>query len=802
MKMKVIHKLSCLYRHSGKGRKVFFILGFLYMCLILGGLTLLTAVTMEHVRIFQEECGTFALWLDGYDEEKVERVQHIHPVDRVYPAEVYELTEADQDGRTVSLEVFYEKEERLDLFGIKLIKGTFPKQGEVLVDSEYAEMKFGTDDLIGKTITVPLPEEKEMIVSGVIETPEVVVPGVYSAMVVFSENPVPNRSYATFYDMRFYNTDLDNIQNTLNETVNCNIDTYLFGGYNERSLYDDLMRSWKYFYLLLMAAVSVITYNLVRIAVNNAYERMAIVRILGVRAGRNIVSFFLSLLWEMLKGALTGVLSSTLAVCVFYYALYHDFGYLRLHFYQFPYGLCISSILISLGVLLLIVAPTLLKIGLLPPLDLLRKNKPKLLKKKRPKVLFKNCRVRFPSVKIVRNNIQNHRISAAVAAFGMAVAVTLLIAMRFWLSLRAPAVFDNSKYDYSITMWGSEDSEYYENRLGFSDEADIVWGIMSGAEMGVPKKMLKQNYKDYLAEFLDLEKEIMALNQETVPLYVDVIAVNEADWGRLAQMNGISDPYPGLYEGYLFASIYSTNGCDTMFQYEQKECFDAELTVHSYTQKQKMKVKGTLKELLFYPETMDYTPILIVSTETVADFFEISDYTNAFVTVGESEEDRSHVKSLQRDDEIRVSEPKALREKVRELNSILDIMFTLLAFAAELTAAIIIHSSLSLQLNMNRKEYAMMIAVGVSKKRLSLIFRMEAAVQFGIGIAVGSVIAVFVSKYLFLALYPETGDFLFRIPWLYMLFGAVSVIILGILSTIPTIRKLYRLEPAQELWNP
>lgn len=777
-----------------------------------------TSSFIEGVNTSLEKYGEYAFNLDTVDSEIYEKLNRENVVKDIVKCECIKREEVKEEN-TYVYSFFYENEDRFDMYGFQMMKGSFPKsQQEVIIDTDYM-MNHGWDyGIIGQKIKIALSEKtsKEYTVCGIIKK--------FGALgddaqydykfVFYKEEPKENCMYVSFKQYDNMKQDLENIQNKLEVELYPNWGIYLDLGYiNDTNLFQQNQQIYFFIFILILVCAGFVIYNLFKMCIHDQFEKITILNLLGISKQQSLGMFLVYVFQYVIAGSIAGVIIAFGFMGVMHWVLYGSGTYFMQMWGQFP----VMQLTISIGVcfilMFIVLLPLVLKLWKLSPCALLQAQKSIMMVKLRnvQKAVF-HQKTRHMYWNMARHYLKNDAAMHVLTVIGSAVGTCIVIIGLFYLKTNYSSFIGNGRMGYSIQLYEfysksqeiKEKEELYRQNLGFSPDVSLHSLYEETQEIQVRKDKLTDSYLNYLYQDNEIKMQSIHWKKDTIDINATILGIDDIEMEALCKKNNITD-FEGLKENeaIVLKSMFSVSGNEDTFYHALAE--GDELTIlfnDGEREDYKLRVKQLVDEITLYPEFGEYRIVILIGKQTFEKLYGYGLPMKVFIKDEIKNTDLQSLRALENlqvRGDIRIKYP--YQEYLDEvyINRIFKIFVYLLAAITVIIAGILLLSAIYLRVYVNITEYAMLKAIGMRASRIKRMMGYEIGIIFIEGQTIACIVSYFLTKHFYLIKYPLTGTYLYHYPWKIVILslGIVGLMLSCVL--IPIFRKVDNIVPTKEL---
>ena len=806
------HSVKKVFNIKRNSKIAIFSLGF-FVCFILSmALLVFCSSFWESVTDSMNQFGEYAFRVDSVDKESISKINENSAIDNVY---YVDRIECNKENDNHSYVYFNISKDKLNLLGFDIINGKFPEnEKEVLLDYLYLSYMKWDLSIVGQKVTInDKGQEKEYIVSGIIKKKEAFEGSdIHEFDFILSNDTKENNcAYFTLKQYSNFKEELENIQTNFSKDIYPNWGMYLDLGYaNDVSLYEQNQVIYNYIYIVIVFCMIFLTYNIIKYCINDQYEKFAICNLLGINRIKSISSFAYNIFQYMIYGGITGYMFSLVSIFIVHRRLYGSNKIFFRILETFPVGEYCKGILVCILILAFVLLPIAFKLYKLSPCALLKEKNGLFsfkVKKSNKYVLKKS---KFFELKMSGHYLKNNVVTRLFATIGCFVASCIIIVGSYYTQISYSDEEINSRYAYSIRLYEyysdnqniDEKEKKLEDNLGFSEAVNIHYLYEETVNAVVAKSKLSKQYEEYI--YQDISKKVNNLAESNVNINISILGYSEEEIKRLHELNtGMKVTTLQDKEAFVVTDIETDYYADKNFYTYLTEGDFIKIDFDDDDrQNVSLKIVDNINTLSVRPENGKYRIVVIVSEAYFKKLFDVKIPQKVFVDdmIQESQiGDYRNLQELEIDSGYMVEYPREEYENEKELNRILDI-FVYITFGLTILISItLIVSNNILKLSINKKEYAMMKAIGVCNKKLYKIFFYEGLIVVLQAQFIAWIVSYFVTKYAFLLKYPQSGTYLYNYPYNLIIKATILTLVFWMLSLVFIFMKIRNINTNKEL---
>lgn len=773
---------------------------------------------------YYEDYGSYITRMMTNDKQKMTEIEQEDAVASTMACKREEL----QTGEFYA-EYIYAKENKLSLLGSHLLSGTYPENSnEVLVDYNYAiNMGWNVDALLGKNVELPNyktgqgSEKLNCVVTGVISQNSIFKQEGYQVytFILGNDNENENNSlYVQVKDLRNY---LSTIQSLCSKYdilekqcfANANI-TFGLGLNTNQCLFDQYDRMNVIFIVLVLIASSIMIYNIIKMYIYKNYDSIAILSLLGVPRGLILRSFvaFLTLLFFI--GEIMGALLSTGIVNVLSGKILHTQENPFVFILQYPVRNYIGYLLAEIVVLVMLMTPVFYRILENSPIELLNSKRGKNIfyKKKMSDSVFR-WKENFFFSKFARNELRYHFVSHIMTVSALTISLLLVITGVYYcqLEFNNEATKRNKDIDYTIQSpqlsydISSSNIEQLDTLLNSLNRDTEVYKVYEERELIKMKSdQLPEKYKEFLlSQGFDRSDLYESLSRGQTDIDFVVLGCDQQTIQAIYKENGISDQ-KALQEdeGILLKSpLYDLDSSNFSSNIKDGDTLTMDNTDIYEGRYKKLNIKHVVKTLPFYPREGECF-CLIINYESFQAYFEPVYYAEIFLKSNLSDKNivlEDIVNQMKRMQKMTVIAPKQQYDNLVEKNSEFTLGIECLFVLMLLITIILITTSISMRIQLNQVDYAMLDVMGISYRKQQLIVFYQYMVMYLESAVIGSVLSYFFTKWMFIAHYDRLGSYMFIYPVRILIVSLLSITVGISIVCVVSFRKLHKMNTVEIL---
>ena len=792
------------YLISDKKKRYLFFSGIITSFILMCSLILFEYSYVEKVEKTKEIYGKYAFYIDENNEDSIEKIKSQKNVLSDYrTAKIVNTTKED-----ISYVSLFGSEEQLDLLGAVIVNGVFPKNdNEILIDENYYSVAKQKKE-IGDKIVIDLG------VNGKKEYEIVGIARVYKAMqsiektslyfAVYEKNPKCNY---VFFDLSNYNRvkdDLINIQEKTGLSIYPNMDIFIELGYiSKQDVYTQTMKIYNYIFILLVACCIFLYYNFMKLYVNDQFETVAILNLIGVNKKNIVFGMFNKCVSYILSGFLIGFLLAHFCAIFFAIIVHMDISKCMLVFRGTSYSTFLNSIIIISVVLCILITPFIFNIKNLSANALLLGRG--LLNRKVKKIhkcIFKNDKCfeyRFAKQQLYANFF-----ASLMTMIGWSIAITVLVVGFFYIKITYESSYDNCNYEYkcSLVDFYSNSSinkhrDDVENNWGFDDKIRVDYLFRNSMEAKLDIKKFSDSYIDYVSEDVVKRMEIETSNDGFFNNNVLIYVVSNKQFEEMLENEGKTPIMPGLKQAIMVNQIRSVSMSNYGFKNSYKTGDNIEVYKNDQRDTEKIEIVDNIKKMNLYCGDENFDIILLVSKDYYNYLFHESIPTSIFIMNNIPYYDKHNYDNLEY---MRLSgeyQFENIKEKYDNANQVIRIlkMLAIIIFALIVfMVVILIISNIILRINLNYYEYAMMKSLGISSERIIFSFGYENGIIFIKSCIVSMCISYFVTKAVFVGKYIKYGRYLYRYPITIYIIATIMAAFVACCGMIPISANIKKID--------
>lgn len=771
-----------------------------------------------------EEYGSYIARMMTNDQQKMTEIAKEDSVESTFACKREELQTQD-----FYAEYIYAKENKLSSLGSHLLSGTYPKnESEALVDYNYAiKMGWKVDTLLGKTVELPNyktdqdGEKLNCVVTGVISQKSVFKQEGYQeyTFIFGNDNENENNSlYVQVKDLRNYLSTIkalcskyDILENQC--FANGNI---IFGlGFNsEESVFNQYDRMNGILLVLVLIASSIMFYNIIKMYLYKNYDSIAILSLLGVSSRLILRSFVLFLTLLFLIGEVIGGLLSTGIVNMLSEKILHTKENPFTFILQFPVRYYVGYLVVELCILLLLMTPVFSRLLKKSPIELLNSKRGKNIfyKNKMSNSVFR-FKEHFFFRKFARNELRYHCISHIMTVSALVISLLLVITGVYYcqLEFNNEATKRNKDIDYTIQSrvvssgFSSSTTAQLNSLLESLNLDTEVYKVFEERELIKMKSdQLTEKYKDFiLSQGYDRSDLYENFSRGKTDIDFVVLGCDQQTIQAIYKENGVSDK-EALQEGeaiLLKSPLYVIDSSNFSTNIKEGETLTMDDTDIYEGRYKKVDIKHVVDKLPFYPRE-DQCFCLIINSESFQTYFEKNSYDEIFLKSNLTDKNiilEDVVEQIERMGEPTVIAPKQQHDNLVERNREFTLGIKCLFVLMLVITVILITTNISMRIQLNQVDYAMLDVIGISYGKQQLIVFYQYMVMYLESAVIGSILSYFFTKWMFIAYYDKLGSYMFIYPVRILIFSLIAITVGISIVCVVSFRKLHKMNTVEIL---
>ncbi len=701
-------------------------------------------------------------------------------------------------------------EEILTYKGIELIEGTYPKnESEIAVERSYLyEMGIESNDMLGSKISIPDEngdKKSEYLVTAIVKFSSAIVGENTEVSVITNKSDKKNNS--VYFELK----SIENYVNKLNgiaekyeiDRNKCYINFDLFAVLGALEGEIDVERNTNAYYfifLIILICSLIAVYNIMKIFINDMYNDIAIINLLGVSKEIIAVSMLLFVGLLMILGILAGTgisFACAFPIINLFVSKKISYGYMieNMRFDLFGVSICVYF-----AVIMLLVVPIIINIYRLSAGELKKRGfssyKGKIKKQKNLFSMKKN----FFVGKFAIKNILLYKLNSIINIFAIALSVSVFVVGLYFVKINIQSFGYYPNYDYKIiynyTIDEEKPCEFY-NELCRMKEVEVYPEYVRYMEVKLPLECISDSLEKYLSQNINTDIGFDELYNTDKNVNVTLMGYNQKQIDKLCEVNDLEKVVLANDEMIILSKTIPLRG-DIGFEVCAKTGMKVTIDGNKNEQKREFTVKKIVDELSVYPNSGVNTICVIINEEIFKTITEMKYPEIFYIDVMEGYE-KSIENKLVGNDFYELSKPEEEDKNLKEVSEVLTRMIIFFFVIIVITIIIALFCSMYNRVNLSINDYISYKSIGISNGKISKILGLEIGILF-----VLNMIIAFVGSYGFTYLLQDIilgdiGNYLYKFPVNLFLISESITLIIMIACTVPMFVKVYKIKVVEYL---
>lgn len=474
-------------------------------------------------------------------------------------------------------------------------------------------------------------------------------------------------------------------------------------------------------------------------------------------------------------------------------------------------AILIAMVLIALTIYLSVVIPA-KRASKISPIEAIRGNNEIKIKGKKLRTPKFINRIFGMEGEMALKNLKRSRKKYRTTVISLMISIILFVSVSGFVGYMYggfDSMYESVDYDYSIFIYtnNTEESkqmaEKAKERIDSSKNIDKLTIYDIGyANSIIPKNKLdsrmekakeeKSYIKNYIDDYEDVYHigiNVISLNDKQMKEYLRKIGLDKLENNEAILINYIDLLKTAQIEGNI--TNYKEN---EMFEIETYAILDDkdEIKLGENTQKFQYKLAKVTNEMPFGIKNTNYLKLIIIVNENEINKLGDDIYTRMIFTAKNDKELKEELDNLKRevgDISLNIQNVKEEMQSQRNLKMIINIF--LYGFIALISAIGIanIFNTISTNLNLRRREFAMLKSIGMTDKGFKKMLNLECffygtkALLFGLPIGIGIC-------YLINQGFGNLIEFAFSLPWSSIIISIIAVYLVVFITMLYSSSKI------------
>lgn len=475
-------------------------------------------------------------------------------------------------------------------------------------------------------------------------------------------------------------------------------------------------------------------------------------------------------------------------------------------------AILIAVVLIALTIYLSVVIPA-KRASKISPIEAIRGNKEIKIKPKKlktPKFINKIFGIQG---EMALKNLKRSRKKYRTTVISLMISIVLFISVSGFVGYMYggfDSMYESVDYDYSIFIYtnNNEESKQVEKKAKERIESSANIDKLTIYDIGyansiIPKNKLdsrmekakeeKSYIKDYIDDYEDkyhIGISVISLSDKQMKEYLRKVGVDKLENNEAILINYVDLLKTAQIEGNV--TNYKENEMFEIEAYGMASNDNNEATVVEKSNKVQYNLVKVTNEMPFGIKNTDYLKLVLVVNENAINNLGDDIYTRMVFTAKNDKELKEELDNLEKevgDMSLNIQNVKEEMQSQRNLKMIINIF--LYGFIALISAIGIanIFNTISTNLNLRRREFAMLKSIGMTDKEFKKMLNLECffygtkALLFGLPIGIG--ICYLINKG-----FGNLIEFAFSLPWNSIIISIVAVYLVVFITMLYSSSKI------------